>query len=58
MFASFLSPPHPVTKVNDVGLFVGQTWGMMVAYICHGVAESLLIRILPSLWSMNSVSDN
>ena len=58
MFASFLSRPRPVTKVNDVGLFVGQTWGMMAAYVCQGVAESLLMRIPPSLWSMDSVSGN
>lgn len=28
--------------------FVGQTWGMMAACICQGVAESLLMRIPPS----------
>ena len=58
MFASFFSRPLSVTKVNDAGLFVGQTWGTMAAYIFQGVSESLLIRIPPSLWSMDSVSDS
>lgn len=60
MFASFLSLPCPVTKVNDVGLFAGQIWGMMAAYICQGVAESLHMRIPPSFgqWILCLTTDS